>query len=460
MNFNKKDTVTDAVDSVLQQEALKGGQKKIDKNHNNKIDSGDFEILRGEKKEKKVSEEIDVKDRTTDTLAGRVKTDKKDDVGPGGNFNSTKVRFHAGPDNSDDSQIDSVADTIKSTQNKVKLGMKESTTLKGFKLRFEENSIYDQMINEVLSKDASAGDWIHDFVHSDNPKFEGKSKAQRKKMALAAYYAKQRNEEVEQVTEMDKSQTPPGRDGASTDPNAGPQGKAKAVTVKSFMKKAGGALHKALTGGSDKDQLDRLRKDMYKNEEVEQIDEELKTKHAYVPYVYTDSHGSGFGGYDVHYSKEADAHAHVARHGHIDRGGKKGWVEKHELAKHPHTGSWVEANHLRRHGLAEESEQVEENAFDWKKPREPEVKGGAGVKAGRAYGGAAQKSKPEQEEEPKKKVTESKRPESDDVPFAPPYNTTSAPVTDKSGATHTPMSRAKHLARLAMKRVKKDLGKK
>ena len=50
----------------------------------------------------------------------------------------------------------------------------------------------DQMISEVLSKDASAGKWISDFVHSDNPKFAGKSKEKRKQMALAAYYAKQR----------------------------------------------------------------------------------------------------------------------------------------------------------------------------------------------------------------------------------------------------------------------------
>ena len=53
----------------------------------------------------------------------------------------------------------------------------------------------DAMINEVLSKDADAGDWIHDFVHSKNPKFAGKSKAERKKMALGAYYGK-KNEEA------------------------------------------------------------------------------------------------------------------------------------------------------------------------------------------------------------------------------------------------------------------------
>ena len=47
------------------------------------------------------------------------------------------------------------------------------------------------MINEVLTKSTPAGEWIKDFVDSDNPKFVGKSAAKRKQMALAAYYAKQ-----------------------------------------------------------------------------------------------------------------------------------------------------------------------------------------------------------------------------------------------------------------------------
>lgn len=58
-------------------------------------------------------------------------------------------------------------------------------------------SVMDEMINEVLSKNAPAGAWIKDFVDSDNPKFAGKSKEKRKQMALAAYYAKQRNEELD-----------------------------------------------------------------------------------------------------------------------------------------------------------------------------------------------------------------------------------------------------------------------
>ena len=68
----------------------------------------------------------------------------------------------------------------------------------------KEEAELDEMINEVLGKDASAGDWIHDFVHSDNPKFAGKSKAERKKMALGAYYGKQ-NEEFEQLDELKKA---------------------------------------------------------------------------------------------------------------------------------------------------------------------------------------------------------------------------------------------------------------
>jgi hypothetical protein len=71
-------------------------------------------------------------------------------------------------------------------------------------VEFAEEQLLDEMINEVLGKDASAGDWIHDFVHSDNPKFAGKSKAERKKMALGAYYGKQ-NEEFEQLDELKKS---------------------------------------------------------------------------------------------------------------------------------------------------------------------------------------------------------------------------------------------------------------
>jgi hypothetical protein len=58
-----------------------------------------------------------------------------------------------------------------------------------------------QYIEEKLSAADPASKWIHDFVKSDNPKFAGKSKEERIRMALGAKYAAQRNEEVEQVDE-------------------------------------------------------------------------------------------------------------------------------------------------------------------------------------------------------------------------------------------------------------------
>lgn len=56
-------------------------------------------------------------------------------------------------------------------------------------------------LKEVLTKKTPAGEWIKDFQKSKDPKFAGKTPEKRKKMALAAYYDKQRNEEVEPVSE-------------------------------------------------------------------------------------------------------------------------------------------------------------------------------------------------------------------------------------------------------------------
>jgi superfamily II DNA or RNA helicase len=102
----------------------------------------------------------------------------------------------------------------------------DKMTLKKMKESFEE-PILDELIYEVMSKDASAVDSIHDFIHSENPKFAGKSKAKRKEMALAAYYSKKNEEAV----------------------NEG---------LKDMAKKT----FKALTGGSDKDQRKDLQRKM------------------------------------------------------------------------------------------------------------------------------------------------------------------------------------------------------
>ena len=60
-----------------------------------------------------------------------------------------------------------------------------------------------EYIEEKLTAADPASKWIHDFVHSDNPKFEGKSKKERINQALGAYYAAKRalGEQVEQMDE-------------------------------------------------------------------------------------------------------------------------------------------------------------------------------------------------------------------------------------------------------------------
>lgn len=60
----------------------------------------------------------------------------------------------------------------------------------------------ETQIDEVLTKKEPASAWIRDFIKSKDPKFAGKSKKERQRMALGAYYAKQRNEEVQEDLAM------------------------------------------------------------------------------------------------------------------------------------------------------------------------------------------------------------------------------------------------------------------
>ena len=62
--------------------------------------------------------------------------------------------------------------------------------------------LYKNLVKkEALDPDADASVWIDDFVKSDDPRFEGKSKEERIKMALGAWYAAQKKESVEPTAE-------------------------------------------------------------------------------------------------------------------------------------------------------------------------------------------------------------------------------------------------------------------
>ena len=184
-SFIQKDPIAEAVKEVMEA-SLKGNQKVLDKNKNNKLDADDFKILRGEKKAKE-----DGMKESSNPFSPDYKSQIPSKPGEKAGFDSKKIS----------------TGTVYTKKHKAEPAEKESQKedFSYFKDKLAEaimeERVIDELINEVLSKDASAGDWIHDFVHSDNPKFKGKSKAKRKEMALAAYYAKKRNEEVEQIDE-------------------------------------------------------------------------------------------------------------------------------------------------------------------------------------------------------------------------------------------------------------------
>jgi hypothetical protein len=235
-------------------EALKGKQKKLDKNHNGELDSQDFKILRKEESElnevsdqaKSLANEIVSKHKNmkTDVHRGNVHIYNKHDEeavdrlvlahtgkDKEGNDRFHLHRVHSSAEDSDHRNLTAaevhahaskhIGGRIKESTEldeihrmKTKLNkldpisnrsvarQKLSNLMKSGKARgaliankmrtLNMGDDLDQedldALHEVLSKDAKAGDWIHDFVNSTNPKFDGKSKKERINMALGAYY--------------------------------------------------------------------------------------------------------------------------------------------------------------------------------------------------------------------------------------------------------------------------------
>ena len=85
-------------------------------------------------------------------------------------------------------------------------GARIANLMRAAGLREEEMDETDlDQLDEVLSADAKAEDWIHDFVHSTAPQFQGKTKKERIKMALGAYYHKVRHKDGEGLSEAYQS---------------------------------------------------------------------------------------------------------------------------------------------------------------------------------------------------------------------------------------------------------------
>jgi hypothetical protein len=239
--FDKRDEVADLIGNILEadykvkKEELKGNQHKIDMNKNNKVDAHDFKLLRAKGASQK-DEEIDPNKTTTDTLRGRA-------VGKGANpFLSQKV-FMDVPDNvkEEAEQIDELSSgTIDSYRKK--LGAKIDTT----------RTTRPSLQAAIKAKNAPIQAKIHNALMKQH-------QAIRRERGMSEGVS-------EGLDEMDKTQTPPGRDGdidwTKKQIHLGPE---RMMKAKDVAKHALKALDKTMKKSTPK------KKGV--TEEVEQIDE-------------------------------------------------------------------------------------------------------------------------------------------------------------------------------------------
>ena len=129
-----------------------------------------------------------------------------------------------------------------------------------------------EVYTEKLDPKADASEWIEDFIKSDAPQFKGKSKEERKEMALAAYYSARKKAGLEE----DRIEEATGKEIAAKmmkdkmlKPFASKVAKMKSVTAKDLDKMlpdyiAGGDIS-SLFEGADKELASWLRKRLAKD---------------------------------------------------------------------------------------------------------------------------------------------------------------------------------------------------
>jgi hypothetical protein len=399
-------------------EELKGNQHKIDANHNNKIDGQDFKILRGKKKVKE------------DTFAGKL-------------LNS----------------------------------LSESEEIR-------------KAINEVMKKDATAGDWIHDFVHSKNPKFAGKSTKERQKMALGAYYNK-KNESVEDLEmtkvsdeaedtaarksikakDTEKSQKIDNFDPKYGKPNEfgeevelsekeGTGGSDPLANRQDYAKRHGtGQVYKKTHAGDKTGMTQAFAYDIKRSgpkgklpEEVEleesapkKMDDVAKQNLTPAKKGVVGTVKSDFKNFKNFLTGKPETNEAVET---IDTlAGRSKKVPKEAKIDNAHSSAKVELK-------AEEVESLDENKYLEKFLSSRGINPKFVSRNTKVAHAKSNEYKSWLKNH--RDVDGYKMSEASEIPFSGPYTKTKKDVKDKSGAVHTPMSRAKDLAQQAMKRVKNE----
>ena len=146
-----------------------------------------------DKKEKTVKnmKKIDMRDHGMHTATNKIiKRDKKlrkalgeeSDAADETNMAKTQLKAMASKASGLDSKLKSAKNLPAWVQSKIAVAKDGITAVDDFMTHGGKK------LDEKLTKKMSAGDVISDFIHSKNPKFKGKSKKERQKMALGAYY--------------------------------------------------------------------------------------------------------------------------------------------------------------------------------------------------------------------------------------------------------------------------------
>lgn len=315
-------------------------------------------------------------------------------------------------------------------------GPKETFTDNNMGEDYQLEEQLDQEINEVLSKNSKAGTWIHDFVHSDNPKFAGKSQAKRKEMALAAYYAKQRNEDVELQEEYKEVKV---HSDAGKHIGTITHGKYQSVAYAHPTTKFGGSKEPhpdedsmSLKGPQDNqkgiDFIKAHHKDM-----TEAVDPSVKTTDT-LKGTLAGGKPNSFKSFKIKLKEEEKEKEE--KEGHEDEKEDKKLIKK-----------MVKSDCVKEEKEEKEPDDAddEDSAADKAKDAKEAKKRGMTM---------AQWEKSKEDKKQDKEEMDEER----DPPFEGGVPAKKDVVTDKSGAKHTPMSRVKDLARAAMKKVKTDSG--
>lgn len=180
-NFNLTHSLLQTVREVVAQEANMTGKKAIPKKKESTVmiahgTGGGVKVIPKSQYNPKKHTLADEKEPMAAPVA-KVDTNKADKAAPVAKVDANKADKSA--------RRKAIAKTIEKKKKGIKLsGKAEFVDVKP--------KVNESAANEAITRNTPTSDVVKDFVNSKDPKFAGKSKADRVRMALGASYAKKR----------------------------------------------------------------------------------------------------------------------------------------------------------------------------------------------------------------------------------------------------------------------------